>query len=106
MAQPLTRIDWRAVDRAVDAGVPAARDVLGELVAVESTLGNELEAQRIVRRELERLGFRVEEVAIDPDVLARDPASGIPPGGYDGRPVLIARRPGSSRRSLLIQGHV
>jgi acetylornithine deacetylase len=106
MEQPLTQIDWRAVDRAVDAGLAAARGVLGELVAVESTLGNENGAQAIVRRELERLDFDVEEVAIDPDVLARDPASGIPPGGYGGRPVLIARRSGSSRRSLLIQGHV
>jgi acetylornithine deacetylase len=106
MERPLAQIDWRVVDRAVDAGLPAALGVLGELVAVESTLGNENGAQRIVRRELERLDFDVEEVAIDPDVLARDPASGIPPAGYDGRPVLIARRPGSSRRSLLIQGHV
>jgi acetylornithine deacetylase len=106
MAQPLTQIDWSAVDDAIDAGAPAAFATLGELVAQESTLGNEAGAQGIVRRELERLDFEVEEVAIDPDLLARDAASGIPILPYDGRHVLIGRRAGTSRRSLLIQGHV
>jgi acetylornithine deacetylase len=106
MEQPLTQIDWRAIDRAVEEGMPAALATIGELVAVESTLGNEAEAQQIVGRKLERLGFELEQVEIDPSVLADDPASGIPFGDYRGRPVLIGRRGGVSRRSLLIQGHV
>jgi acetylornithine deacetylase len=106
MERPLTQIDWSAVDAAVAAGLPTALATLGELVAEQSTRGNEAGVQRIVRRELERLGFAVVEV--DPDVrtLAEDPASGIPAAGYAGRPVLIGRRGGTSRRSLLIQGHV
>jgi acetylornithine deacetylase len=106
MARPLTQIDWPAVDGAIDAGARAAIALLGELVAEESILGNEAGAQGIVRRELERLEFAVEEVGIDPRALARDPASGIPLRSYDGRNVLIGRRSGTSRRSLLIQGHV
>ena len=106
MARPLTQIDWAAVDGAIDTGVPAALATLAELVAEESTLGNEASSQRIVRRELERLGFEVEEVEIDPRIVAADPASGIPSVGYAGRPVLIGRRAGASRRSLLIQGHI
>jgi acetylornithine deacetylase len=106
MERPLTQIDWAAVDGAIDAGMPAALATLAELVAEESTLGNETSSQRIVRRELERLDFDVEEVEIDPRVVAADPASGIPSVGYAGRPVLIGRRTGASRRSLLIQGHV
>ena len=66
MERPLTQIDWAAVDGAIDAGVPAALATLAELVAEESTLGNEAGSQRIVRRELERLDFEVEEVEIDP----------------------------------------
>ena len=68
MARPLTQIDWAAVDGAIDTGVPAALATLAELVAEESTLGNEASSQRIVRRELERLGFEVEEVEIDPRI--------------------------------------
>src|SRR3954468_22146916 len=106
MEQPLTQIDWPAVDRAVEMGLPGAPARLGELVAEPSLLGNEAGAQRIVRRELEALDFDIEQVEVDAGVLAGDPASGIPAGGYTGGPVLIARRAGTSRRSLLIQGHV
>jgi acetylornithine deacetylase len=106
MERPLTQIDWPALDRAVEEGLPAALATLAELVAVESTSGSELGAQQIVRRELERLGFDVEQVEIDASLLAGDPASGIPFGDYADRPVLIGRRPGVSQRSLLIQGHV
>ena len=106
MDRAFSQIDEMAVDQALERALPHALAVLGELVAEPSTLGNEGGAQRIVARELERLGFDVEEHAIDPDVLRGDPASGIPPASYAGRPVLIGRRPGSSRRSLLIQGHV
>jgi acetylornithine deacetylase len=106
MERPLTQIDWPRVDRAVEARLEGALETLRELVAVESTLGNEAPAQQIVRRELERLDFAVEAIEIDPALLAGDPASGIPLAGYAGRPVLIGRRSGPSRRSLLIQGHV
>jgi acetylornithine deacetylase len=106
MARPLTQIDWTSVDEAVSAGLPAALATLGELVAEQSTLGNEAGVQRILRRELEQLGFAVEELTVDPAALAADPASGIPALEYAGRPVLIGRRAGASARSLLIQGHV
>jgi acetylornithine deacetylase len=106
MERPLTQIDWFAVDSAVASGLPAALATLRELVAQESTLGNEAGAQTIVRRELERLDFEVEELEVDTRALAADPASGIPAGDYRGRPVLIGRRAGRSRRSLLIQGHI
>jgi acetylornithine deacetylase len=106
MERPLTQIDWPAVDAAVATGLPAALETLAELVSEASTLGNEAGVQRIVRRELEHLRFEVEEVEVDPSVLAADPASGIPAGDYLGRPVLIGRRRGTSQRSLLIQGHV
>jgi acetylornithine deacetylase len=106
MERPLTQIDWSAVDAAVDAGLPTALATLAELVGEPSTLGNEAGVQRVVRRELQQLGFAVEEVEVDPGALAGDPASGIPTADYRGRPVLIGRRPGQSRRSLLIQGHI
>ncbi len=106
MERPLSQIDWQSVDRAVEAGLEHALETLSELVAVESILGNEAGAQQIVRRELERLDFEVEAVEVDPALLASDPASGVPIVGYAGRPVLIGRRAGASRRSLLIQGHV
>ena len=54
--------------------------MLAELVAERSVLGREQGAQRLVRRELERLGFEVEEVELDAALLAEDPASGIPAG--------------------------
>jgi acetylornithine deacetylase/succinyl-diaminopimelate desuccinylase-like protein len=60
MERPLTQIAWPTVDRAVEAGLERALETLRELVAVESTLGNEAGAQRIVQRELERLDFEVE----------------------------------------------
>ena len=62
MERPLTQIDWHAIDRAVEEGLTAALATLGELVAVESTLGNEAGAQQIVGRELERLGFELEQI--------------------------------------------
>jgi acetylornithine deacetylase len=106
MERPLTQIDWPGVDRAVEAGLEGALATLRELVACESTLGNEAGAQQVVRRELERLEFEVEELEVDSALLADDPASGLPGASYAGRPVLIGRRPGASRRSLLIQGHI
>jgi acetylornithine deacetylase len=106
MERPLTQIDWPSVDRSVEAGLPGASSLLGELVAERSVRGHEAGAQRLVQRELERLGFEVEEIEVDAALIAEDPASGIPAGSYGGRPVLIGRRSGASRRSLLIQGHV
>lgn len=40
MEHPLTQIDWLTVDRAVETGLPAARALLAELVAEQSTLGS------------------------------------------------------------------
>src|ERR1700712_2632396 len=102
MERPLTQMNWAAVDGAVDQGLERALGVLAELVAEQTTLGNEAGAQRIVRRELERLAFAVEEIAIDEALLAQDPASGIPLIGYQGRPVLIGRRAGSAPRPPLV----
>jgi acetylornithine deacetylase len=106
MARPLSQIDWSAVDAAIAAQLPRALETLGALVAEQSVLGAEAGVQRLLRGELERLGFSVAELEIDAAAVAADPASGIPLEPYAGRPVLVGRRPGSSARSLLIQGHV
>ena len=106
MDSVLRQIDWNAVDRSIASRLPAALGVLAELVGERSTLGDEAGAQRIVRRELELLGFAVEQHDVDPVALRDEPASGYPLIGYRDRPILIGRRAGTSRRSLLIQGHV
>ena len=101
-----SQIDWNAVDEALTEALLGAFSVLGELVSEQSTLGMEASVQLVVARELERLGFVVEQHAIDSEALRDDPASGLPSLSYEGRSILIGRRSGASRRSLLIQGHI
>ena len=106
MDSVLRQIDWSAVDRSIAARLPATVGVLAALVGERSTLGDEAGAQRIVQRELELLGFAVELRDVDHALLRDEPASGYPLVDYRDRPIVIGRRSGTSRRSLLIQGHV
>ena len=106
MDSVLRQIDWKAVDRSIATRLPDTLGLLAELVGEASTLGHEAGSQRILQRELERLGFAVELHEVDATALADEPASGYPLVGYRDRPIVIGRRAGTSQRSLLIQGHV
>jgi acetylornithine deacetylase len=94
-----------ALDRAVDALAADAFGFLERLVAVPSTVGHEAAAQRVVRDELERLGFAT--VATDvPGDIAADPVAGIPQASYAGRPNVTGHRDTGPGPSLLLNGHI
>src|SRR5689334_17482706 len=96
--------NWEAVDAAIAGGLERALSFLEALVAEPSIVGNEAGAQRVVARELARLGFAVSELEV-PETIATRPGSGVPALPYDDRPVVVGRRAGSGR-SLLVNGHV
>ena len=57
---------------------------LERLVAAPSTVGLEMPAQRVVRDELDRLGFATSVLPIGEDIAA-DPVAGVPQQSYAGR---------------------
>ncbi|MEX2572865.1 MAG: M20/M25/M40 family metallo-hydrolase [Balneolaceae bacterium] len=93
---------------AVESLLPAAGDLLGELIQFPSTPGDEKEAMAFFEKKLSSLEGTVERVFFPPD-FTRDPEYSFPiPGlSYDGRYnlrfVREGRQPG---RTLLINAHM
>jgi acetylornithine deacetylase len=92
--------------RAVEAGLDDSITFLQELVRVQSRLGNEEPAQRLVEERMKELGFDVRSVQPDPERLAMRADSGIPLISYEGRRSLVGTLSGGAGRSLLLNGHV
>jgi acetylornithine deacetylase len=91
--------------RAVERGFDDAVDFLAELVRVPSLLGEEEPAQRLVEARMRELGFEVESVVPDSELLAERLDSGVPLMPYEGRRSLVGTI-GDGGRSLLLNGHV
>ena len=97
------------VDETVAALAPEAVELLKELVRAHSTVGREAAAQEVLADALTEAGFVVERLEI-PESIAADALACVPQVPYDGRPVLVARRPAaqpqSGAPSLLLNGHM
>jgi acetylornithine deacetylase len=98
-----------SADRQVETHAPAAFAFLDRLVQQASLLGAEHGAQAVLADELNRLGFDLEWISIDPGIC-NEPDAGVPTVSYEGRRVLVGRRGDWSStgryRSLLINGHL
>jgi acetylornithine deacetylase len=100
-----------AVAQALTEHVAARRDdlieLLRDLVAQQSVLGQEEPVQRIVEARLRAIGFETERVAIDGDAALADPGAGYPYMSYEGRSCVVGRLPGAGGgRSMHLSGHV
>jgi acetylornithine deacetylase len=94
---------------AVSAEAPAMTDLLAELVAVPTLLGDEAPGQDVMRRAFGELGLEPFEVPLDPEALERHPAGA--PYGWDvaGKANVLADwHPGGAAdgRSLILCGHI
>jgi acetylornithine deacetylase len=94
-----------ALDRAVDDLAGDAFAFLERLVAAPSTVGAEMPAQRVVRDELDRLGFQTSVLPIGEDIAA-DPVAGVPQRSYAGRGDVVAHLAAGTGPSLLLNGHI
>ena len=94
-----------ALDRAIDDLAGDAFAFLERLVAAPSTVGAEMPAQRVVRDELDRLGFGTSVLPIPPDIGA-DPVAGVPQQSYAGRGNVVGHLAAGSGPSLLLNGHI
>jgi acetylornithine deacetylase len=104
MAQPKHHFGGTAVDAAIDACAERALAFLDALVREPSVPGAEQGAEDILAAELARIGMTVERVPF-PDGIELDPASGVGPGSYEGRTLVVGRLGGAGRR-LLLNGHL
>lgn len=95
-----------ALENAVADGTPRTLDLLRELIAVRSVLGEEEPAQRLVEDRLRELGFDVRSAVPDEQRLAELPESGIPLIEYAGRRCLVGSLGGSGDAVLALNGHV
>ena len=94
---------------AVEAEAPAMTDLLAELVAAPTLLGDEAPGQAVMRRAFDALGLEPFEVPLDPVALERHPAGA--PYGWDvaGKANVLADwRPAGAAdgRSLILNGHI
>jgi len=94
-----------ALDRAIDDLAEDAFAFLERLVAAPSTVGAEMPAQRVVRDELDRLGFETSVLPIGEDIAA-DPVAGVPQRSYAGRGDVVAHLAAGTGPSLLLNGHI
>jgi acetylornithine deacetylase len=94
------------LDRAIDQLAPRAFDLLGQLVAEPSTIGQEQGAEEVLASELSAAGFEITRLAI-PESIRNDAAAGIPIRSYAGRYDLIGERGDTDGApSLIINGHI
>ena len=105
MSRTIAKPHLRAIDSAIEARTEHAFGFLKRLVAADSTVGREQEAQEVVAAELTRLGFNVERLPI-PSSIADDPLSGVPLVPYDGRYDVIGRMGPDAGPSLMVDGHI
>jgi acetylornithine deacetylase len=94
-----------ALDRAIDDLAEDAFAFLERLVAAPSTVGAEMPAQRVVRDELDRLGFQTSVLPIPADIAA-DPVAGVPQQPCAGRGNVVGHLAAGSGASLLLNGHI
>ena len=99
----------REILAAVAAEAPAMTDLLAELVAAPTLLGDEAPGQAVMRRAFGELGLEPFEVPLDPVALERHPAGA--PYGWDvaGKANVLADwRPAGTAdgRSLIVNGHI
>ncbi len=105
MAQPKHHLAGAAIDEAVDACAERAFAFLDALVREPSVPGAEQGAEDILAAELDRIGMAVERVPF-PEGIERDPASGVGPGPYEGRTIVVGRLGGDGGRRLILNGHL
>ena len=105
MLNSLDPAQLSALDRAVDDLAGDAFAFLERLVAAPSTVGAEMPAQRVVRDELDRLGFQTSVLPIGEDIAA-DPVAGVPQQPYAGRGDVVAHLAAGTGPSLLLNGHI
>jgi acetylornithine deacetylase len=101
----LDPVQLSALDRAIDDLAEDAFAFLERLVAAPSTVGAEMPAQRVVRDELDRLGFETSVLPI-PEDIAADPVAGVPQQPYAGRGDVVAHLAAGTGPSLLLNGHI
>lgn len=99
-----TAFDLAALDQRIEHLAESAFAFLERLVAAPSVVGDEGDAQEVVAAQLDRLGFAVERLPIDPSVT-EDAAAGVGQTSYEGRYNVLGVR-GSGERRLLLNGHV
>lgn len=95
-----------SLDELIEEHAEAAFVFLEQLVAAQSTVGQEQGAEEVLAAELANLGFDVERRALSPTV-AELPGAGVPVAPYEGRYNIVARRRGVSMApSLILNGHI
>jgi acetylornithine deacetylase len=105
-AAVLTDADVRA---AVDAEHAATIELLRELVAARTTLGNEEAGQRLMASAFAEAGLDVLDVPLDAETLRAEPLAALFDWDLDGKRNLVASwepPAASSGRSLILAGHV
>lgn len=102
-----TDADVRGV---IEAEQAATIDLLRELVAARTTLGNEEAGQRVLAAALADAGLDVLDVPMDPEALRAHPQAALFDWDLEGKRNLVATwhppAVGSSGRSLILAGHV
>jgi acetylornithine deacetylase len=93
------------LDAAITELFPRALEVLEQLVANASTIGNEQGAQEVFAAELAKLAFDVTRLEI-PETIGSDPAAGVPRQSYAGRYDIVGQRGESDGPTLVINGHM
>jgi acetylornithine deacetylase len=92
---------------AVAAEQPAMVDLLTELVAAPTLLGDEAAGQEVMRRTFAGLGLEPFDVALDAAALERHPAGAPFSWELDGKANVLADWNGAGEgRSLILNGHV
>ena len=99
-------MDAEVFDAAIDRLAPRAVELLRQLVAERSTVGQEQGAEEVLAEALVTAGFDITRMPIPADI-ASDPLAGVPSHDYDGRFNLIGQRGDrGAARTLLLNGHI
>jgi acetylornithine deacetylase len=91
---------------AVDRGWSEQLHFLRALIAQRSVLGNTNGAMEVAEQLLGDLGMQVERITLDVDMLREQPGFSPPDWSYDGLYNVVGRLPGSSDRSVVLNGHL
>ena len=103
----MTADNWSEVRASLDRSAAEYRDVLANLVAIPSVVGQERPAQEYLRDVAVAAGLDAELYEVDLADFAHDPRAGTADDGAEPRPNLIATLRGSGGgRSLTLSGHI
>jgi acetylornithine deacetylase len=92
---------------AVAAEEPAMVDLLADLVAAPTLLGEEAAGQDVMRRAFAGLGLEPFDVPLRREEIEGHPAGAPASWDYEGKPNVVAVWPGSGGgRSLILNGHI